>query len=205
MIQIHDCEQNSPEWFEARRGIPTASEFSTILASGKGGGESLTRRTYLRKLAGEIITGECAENYSNANMERGKTVEAEARERYAFDRDVDPQLVGFVRNGQMGCSPDSFVDDDGGLEIKTAFPHIQIDRLLRNDLPPEHKAQVQGTLMVTERTWWDFCSYWPKMPRLIVRVQRDEPYIANLRGEIARFNDELAALVEWIQHLGTAP
>jgi hypothetical protein len=71
MIEIFDFPQNSPEWFEARRGIATASMFATIQASGKGGGESKTRATYLRKLAGEIITGKPAENFSNGAMQRG--------------------------------------------------------------------------------------------------------------------------------------
>lgn len=35
-VQIINCEQNSPEWYEARRGIPTASEFASILSAGKG-------------------------------------------------------------------------------------------------------------------------------------------------------------------------
>ena len=54
-MRIIDCEQGSPEWFKARAGIPTASEFHTVLAKGKGGGESLTRKTYLLKLAGEML------------------------------------------------------------------------------------------------------------------------------------------------------
>src|SRR5690349_15047654 len=80
MIVIFDCEQNSTEWYRARMGLPTASEFATILAKGKDGGASLTRQTYMRKLAGEIITDEPMESYVNAAMERGKIMEAEARD-----------------------------------------------------------------------------------------------------------------------------
>lgn len=202
MIQIHDVEQGSEAWHRARLGVPTASMFATVMASGRSGGESLTRKTYLMKLAGEIITGEPCDNFSNAHMERGKSMEDEARERYAFERDVEPVRVGFITNGPMGCSPDSLIGEPGGLEIKTALAHIQIERLLRDDLPPEHRAQVQGTLMVTEREWWDFCSYWPRMTPLIVRVLPDKAYIANMRGEIDRFNDELAALVERVRAYG---
>ena len=63
------------------------------------------------------------------------------------------------------------------MEIKTSWPHIQIDRLERNRLPPEHKAQVQGNLWISDREWWDFVSYWPRLPMLCVRVYRDEDYI----------------------------
>lgn len=203
MIQIIDCEQNSVEWFEARMGIPTASEFSTVMAKGRDGGSSDTRKTYMLKLAGEILTGEPMESYTNAHMERGKIMEEEARNLYSFMTDINPRLVGFIRNGDKGCSPDSLIDNNGGLEIKTALPHIQIERLQRNDLPPEHKAQVQGSLWVSEREWWDFVSYGGgKLPLFVKRVYRDDGYIANLAGAVAAFNEELAAVVESVRGYG---
>lgn len=200
MIEIITCEQGSDEWRKARAGIPTASEFSTVLAKGEG----KTRRTYMLKLAGEILTGEPMESYSNVHMERGKVMEDEARDLYIFTQWVEPQRVGFIRNGDKGCSPDSLIGENGGLEIKTALPHIQIERLLKDELPPEHKAQVQGSMWVTERETWDFVSYWPNLPLLCVQVQRDNGYIANLAGEVARFNDELAKVVETIRARGLA-
>lgn len=196
MMQIFDCEQGSDEWFACRAGIPTASKFATVMAKGEG----KTRSEYMRKLAGELLTGEPMESFTSVHMERGKTMEDEARETYAFINDADISRVGFIRNGKKGASPDSLVGKEGGLEIKTALPHIQIDRLLRGDLPSEHKAQVQGNLWISERDWWDFVSYWPKLPLLTVRVFRDDIYIKNLSSEIDRFNDELAAMVDAIRN-----
>jgi hypothetical protein len=201
-MQIIDCEQGTPEWYAARLGIPTASAFSVILSSNKDAKEKKTRTEYMRKLAGEIITGEPMESYSNPHMERGKVMEDEARDLYAFMADVEPQRVGFIRSGNRGCSPDSLIGEKGGLEIKTALPHIQIDRLLKAALPSEHKAQVQGNIWLCEREWWDFCSYSPKLPPLIVRVPRDDGYIANLAGSVDQFNSELAELVETISRFG---
>lgn len=199
---VHECEQGSPEWFARRMGIPTASEFSTIMASGKDGGTSKTRATYMRKLAGEVLTGEMADSYTNGHMERGKAMEDEARNMYALEYNADPIRVGFVTNFHAGCSPDSFIGDRGGLEIKTALPHIQIERLEKNDLPPEHRAQVQGSIWLCERDHWDFVSYWPKLPLLRVRVFRDDGYIATVAGAVKKFNDELAELVERIRRYG---
>ncbi len=202
MMQVfNNIEQGTPEWFSARAGIPTASRFSTVMAKGEG----KTRAEYMRKLAGEIITGELAEGFTTPHMERGKLMEDEARETYAFINSVEPYQVGFIRNGDKGASPDSLIGTDGGLEIKTALPHIQIDRLERDRLPPEHKAQVQGNLWISEREWWDFVSYWPRLPMLITRVYRDEPYIKTMSDEIDRFNDEKAALVERIRAYGQEP
>lgn len=195
MMQIIDCEQGTPEWYSARLGIPTASAFSTILSSNKEAKDKKTRTEYMRKLAGEIVTGEPMESYSNVHMERGKVQEDEARDLYAFMQDCDPQRVGFILNGERGCSPDSLIGEDGGLEIKTALPHIQIDRLLRGTLPTEHKAQVQGNIWLCERKWWDFVSYCPKLPLLVVRVMRDDDYIADLSKAVDQFNTELSELV----------
>ena len=198
-MRIVDCEQGSEEWFRVRAGMPTASEFATVMAQGKGGGESKTRRTYMLKLAGEILTGEPMDHYSNHHMERGKEMEAEARDLYAFMKDVAPQQVGFVINGAKGCSPDSLVGADGMAEIKTKLPHLQIDCLLGDRVPPEHLAQCQGALWVAEREWIDFVSYWPKLPLFVSRAYRDEEYIQKLAAAVDQFNDELTALVEQIR------
>lgn len=201
MIQIFDMDQGGDDWFQARLGIPTASKFATVMAKGEG----KIRAEYMRKLAAEIITGEPSEGFTSPHLERGKLMEDEARETYAFINGVSPTLVGFIRNGNKGGSPDSLIGENGGLEIKTALPHIQIDRLERDRLPPEHKAQVQGNLWVAEREWWDFVSYWPRLPMLCVRVYRDEAYIKTMSDEVDRFNDELAALVERIRAYGQEP
>lgn len=204
MIQIIECKQGTPEWFSARSGIPTASEFHTVMAVGKKGGKSLTRVAYLNKLVGEIMTGEPMSNYVSLDMERGKLMEDEARDLYAFSRDVDLDRVGFVRNGNAGASPDSLIGSSGGLEIKSAAAHIQIERLLADELPSEHVAQVQGNLWICEREWWDFVSYCPKLPMFVKRVKRDEEYIKKLALGVELFNIELRQTVEYIQRYGKA-
>jgi hypothetical protein len=202
MIEIIDCEQNSPEWFEARRGLPTASKFSTILASGKDGGASLTRAKYLRELAAEIITGDPTESYSNGFMERGHAQEADARDLYVFLTENIPQRVGFVRNGSKGCSPDSLIGNDGALEIKTMKGDLLIEILFKDKFPPAHVAQCQGVLWVAEREWIDIAIYTPKLPLFVKRAHRDEAYIANLSRAVDQFNEELAGLVERVRAYG---
>jgi hypothetical protein len=193
-LQIFDCPQGSEQWHTARAGIPTASMFSTVLAKGKGGGESVTRRKYLLTLIGERLTGRTEESYSNIHIERGKTMEEEARDLYAMVNDVEPQRVGFMRRGDAGCSPDSLLGADGLLEIKTKIPHLQIECLLSNRLPPEHVAQCQGQLWISGRQWLHFASYWPGLPLFVIRVERDENYIARLKVEVDCFLEELQAI-----------
>ena len=193
---VYDCEQGTSEWFAARLGIPTASEFATVLAKGRGGGESVTRRKYLLTLAAQRLTGEVVQTWAgNEHTERGHAMEDDARRLYAFQNDADPQLVGFMRRGEAGASPDSLVGDNGLIEIKSKLPHLHLDVIERDRLPPEHVAQVQGQLWISGRDWCDFVSYWPKLPIFIKRVERDEKYIKTLAQAVADFNGEVEAIV----------
>jgi hypothetical protein len=194
-LQIFNCEQGSPEWYACRLGIPTASRFATVMAKGKGGGESKTRTDYMYDLVGEKLTQTQAEGFSNSHMERGHEMEPDARRLYAMVRDVEPVQIGFLRRGDVGASPDSLVGDNGLLEIKTKLPRLQLQAVFANRLPPEHRAQVQGQLWVSGREWLDFVSYWPGLKPLIVRVERDEPYIAEIAIAVSDFLCELNDLM----------
>lgn len=194
-MEILRIDQNTQEWYLARIGIPTASRFKDVLAKGEG----KTRRRYMLDLAGERITQEPVETYTNAHMERGKAMEDEARDLYCFMTNAELDRVGFIKRGDTGCSPDALIGSDGMLEIKTKLPALQIECILADKLPSEHVAQVQGALWVAEREWIDFASYWPKLPLFVKRVYRDEDYIKNLAAEVSRFNSEMLELIERIQ------
>ena len=199
MLEIFDMEQRSPEWFAIRCGVPTASEFSSILAKGQG----KTRLKYLHRLAGERITETPEETFESADMRRGRALEAEARALYELIADEPLQTVGFGRNRGAGASPDALVGESGILEIKTAKPSVLIPIVESGRAPGEHAAQLQGNLWVFERGWIDLMIYWPKMRPFRVRVPRDERYIDTvLAPAVERFIDDLDALVE---RLGGGP
>ena len=199
-IIIHNVDQNSDEWHKLRAGIPTASCFSDILAQGEG----KTRAKYMRKLAGEIITGQPEEGYRNSAMDRGHAMEDQARNSYALLTDSTPERVGFVTHEiyRAGCSPDSLIGANGGLEIKTAIPSVLIELLEKDAFPSAHVAQVQGSLWITEREWWDIVVFWPGMPMLVKRAYRDVGFLAKLAREVARFREELEQMVERIKARG---
>lgn len=193
MIIHAEVEQGSAEWHALRAGKVTASEFDTVQAQGRGG-PSKTRQTYLYKLAGEIITGQVQESYTNGHMERGKVMEDEARAWYEIMHGA-VQQVGFIQEERVGYSPDGLVGDKGLLEIKTKLPHLLIPVLFSEEFPTEHKAQCQGGLWVSEREWIDLVCYWPGMPVAVRRAYRDEVYIAELRKAVSVFVDELDEIV----------
>ena len=146
-MQIIDCTQNSPEWLQARAGIATASQFATIIASGKtAGSPSVGRRTYMLKLAGEIITGEPMESFSNEHTERGHAMEDQARDLYAFQTGYQLERVGFIRDGRKGASPDSLIGEDGGA-IAIYWPKMPlfVKRMHRDELYIQKLATAVDT------------------------------------------------------------
>jgi hypothetical protein len=199
LIEIIECEQGSDEWLLAHCGIASASNFKIVQATGKAKDTaSIERMRHVYKKAGELITGQPdPSGYKNDAMARGNEMEEEARLHYTF---LNPQAkiaqVGFIRNGKAGCSPDALIDHNGGLEIKTAWPHILLAHKAKKEFPLEHKPQVQGNLWIADREWWDLVIYWPRMKPFIVRAYRDEPYIRDLETAVDQFNNEVAAVVE---------
>lgn len=196
-------EQGTDDWLRARLGMPTASCFADVLASGRGGGESKTRMTYMRKLAAERLTGRPTEGFQNAHMQRGHEQEPEARKHFLFTTnrtEADITLVGFVSDPDLraGASPDFLLGDEEGGEIKTKLGHLHLEAWENGVLPPEHRAQVQGSLWITRRKRWHFISYSPGLPILHVVVEREEPYINMLAEAVAKFNGELDAYIQRI-------
>jgi predicted phage-related endonuclease len=191
VIQIFTCEQGTEEWRKARAGIPTASRFSDVLAQGQG----KTRRKYMMELLGEILTGEPMAEFGNAHTDRGHTMEDDARQLYSFDVAEPLSQVGFIRNSFAGYSPDALVGEEGLLEIKTKLPHLQLEVLLKGEVPSDHVAQCQGALWVTGRKWLDFVSYWPGLPLFVKRVYPDHDYQEKLAAAVAVFVAELNALI----------
>lgn len=197
LVIFRDMEQNSPEWDAVRCGLVTGSGFADVLAQGRGGAPSKTRQTYLYKLVGERITGKPAENYRNGAMERGHEVEDQGRAWYELVTETEVDRVAFIRCDarRTGISPDGLIGEEGGLEIKSVAPHLLIGIHESGEFPGEHKPQVQGSLWVSGREYWDCVAFFPGMPPFKTRAYRDEPYIAALAVAVREFNEELDALV----------
>lgn len=189
MIRI-DCQQGTPEWYAARLGIPTSSNFSSILT--EGGKLSRSCDKYAWALLAEQILQTPTDDASSGFMARGSSLEFKARAFYEMERDADVEQIGFVLRDdrRAGCSPDGLVGDDGLLEIKCPSAANHIGYLL-DDQGIGYKAQVQGQLWVCERAWCDTLSFHPDMPPALVRIARDEAHIALLDKAIAQFCEYL--------------
>ena len=202
---MSEIVQGSQEWLQLRCGLATASEFSSVLASGKGGAPSITRAAYLNRIVAERLTGEPQISQATGkwlkDLERGKEQEPLARMAYEAKTGAYVEEVPFIKHQTLecGCSPDGLIDLDGGAEIKSVIPTVQLATWESGSYPTEHRAQVQGSLWITGRTYWDYCSYSPTLPpnlRLYVfRVLRDEVYISQLAAAVKQFLTEVEAKV----------
>lgn len=186
----HDVKQGTSEWLALRRGIPTASEFDSIISPTWKARTGDGVRTYMVKKVCEKLLGFTSEDVQTFAMGQGVILEQEARPFYSFTYDVAVDAVGFCTtdDGRFGCSPDGFIGKDGGLEIKCPTPEKHLGYLLAGVVPPDYLAQVHGSLYVTGRQWWDFLSYSRQFPALVVRVQRDEAIMAAIGSALENFH-----------------
>ncbi len=191
-MNVHNVEQNTPEWLALRAGIPTASEFKKIITS--QGEPSKQMKDYAALLAAERFAGGQLERWEgNQWTERGHALEAEARATYGL-QDVTLESVGFVTNHEAGCSPDCLVNDDGLLEIKCLSPQqhvLTLDYYAKHRRPqPNYVPQVHGQMLICERDWCDLYFFHPELPELTIRVNRDQAFCDALTGQISAVLDE---------------
>jgi len=183
MIILTD-EQGSPEWLASRLGRPSASMFSNLITT--SGKPSSSAKKYIAEMVAERLTGRSKPFYTNDHMERGNFLEPEAREAYEFITDLEVVETGFILHDseEFGCSPDGLVANDGGLEIKCPSDEVHAGYLIDGKVPTKYYQQVQGCMWVTGRDWWDFMSYHPEMPHLLVRMERNEEFIEAMATEV---------------------
>ena len=200
-------EQRTEEWFKARLGKVTASKVADVMAKTKTG-VSASRANYLSDLVVERLTGQQAEFYMNDAMQWGTDTEPQARMAYEALKGVIVNEKGFIDHPSIpnfGCSPDGLVDDCGLIEIKCPNSKTHIDTILSGKAPSKYIPQMQTQMAVTGRTWCDFVSFDPRLPEdlqlFVVRVDRDDEYIANLEKEVSAFLAEVDETVTKLKGL----
>jgi len=189
-----DIEQGSDEWFKARAGIPTGSCFGRILTP--SGSLSDQRDKYIDDLCGDWLMGKPdPDDFKSYWMDRGNRLEPDARSFYSFTHNVKVEQVGFCYLDvlrRFGVSPDGLVGTVGGLEIKCPKKGTHVRNLRLQYMPKVYIPQVQGCMWVCKRKWWDFMSFHPEMPPMIVRVHRDSEYITKLAIAMNVFLNDLS-------------
>lgn len=192
-MKTHDCKQSSKEWHALRLGRPTASEFDALVTPEFKVRTGQMPRTYLyEKLCERLLGYSPKADFTSFDMGQGVILESEARPYYEFTYDVKVATPGFCTtdDGQIGCSPDGLIGEDGGIEIKCPQPAMHLRYLLEGTVPKEYLAQIHGSMLVTGRPWWIFMSYSRQFPALVLRVERDNTIQATLHNALDDFLEE---------------
>lgn len=207
-MEILKCAQGSPEWIDARLGKATGSNAKRIMTPATMT-LSAQAKDYACELVGdELICGPDPWRWEGetADMARGSFTEAEARNWYQLERDIDVECVGLCihDNGRWATSPDGLVGEDGGLEIKCPARKTHIRWILDGRVPVEHLPQVHHSLIVTGRKWWDWMSYYVGLPPLLVRVEPNE-YTKTYLGFLQKFDELRDSIMQKVmeKRLGT--
>ena len=195
---IHDVEQRSDEWFELKRGIPSASCAGKIITPVRGDLSSQADK-YISHLICEKLGLPGTRTFSSRSMENGIEREPMARNYFSFTRDVEVREIGFITDDRMlvGLSPDGIYTTDGnyrdnsrGLEIKCPDPYTHVTWLRAGKLPDEHKAQVHWSMAVTDMPW-TFLSWYPGLEPLVIDLKPDS-YTEKVQQAIITFTGRLA-------------
>jgi len=210
------CEQGSAEWFQVRAGKVTASEVADAISfltrkskNGEAGTETAARAKYKAQIVAETLSGAPdMEGYVSQCMRDGTENEPLARAAYEEMYDVLVDKIGFVTHPTIeraGASPDGFVGDDGGVEIKCPKTATHIAYMRAGNVPEEYEPQIMFNLACSGREWWDFVSFDGRLPRrhrmFVRRVFRDEARIKEIEDGVTQFLSEVDGVISELDRL----
>ena len=189
MIEVH-MEQRSPEWYEVRRGVITASQAHRLLTPAK-------RKTYALELLAQQLSTEVEPSYTSQAMQWGIDIEPSAKRAYELVTGRTVIDAGFVwrdESHRVGASPDGWVNE-GLIEIKCPNTVTHLNYMLDGYPPPEYLAQMQMQMLVTGCPWCDWVSFDPRLVEndlFTKRINRDQKMIDALEVGIT----ETLALID---------
>lgn len=193
---VDNSESDLEEWFRRRSGKFTCSRFGDLMVRGRGKDEEWGQvaLNYIYQVIGERL-GSFTFPFDTKPTQWGKDNEPLALQEYCQRRDVDIEEVltgteAFIAvNDYCGGTPDG-VYLPGCLEIKCPYtPQEHVRTMINKDIPKQYHWQVHGHLMLTGAEYCDFISFDPRIAderfrMVIIRVQRDEDLISQLRSRI---------------------
>lgn len=194
-------EQRSDDWFKARLGKFTASEIHKLMGVK---GLNQTGKSYAIEKAIEVIDASEETVFSN-DLKRGVELEplafAKFKELKYFEF-LDVTETSFIEYGEhSGASPDGYVSDNSGLEIKcpkhTKFFKIVAD----SEIDDEYIWQMQHQMLCAETEQTYFLNYmvnkgkefWHEMI-----VPRDEKKIDLIK---VRLNEAIEIKLNYIEKI----
>lgn len=194
------------------KNAPTSETVQRALSGEKVGELSEAAKNYAFRIAFERISGEpMDEGHETWQMARGHELEPDARAEHQILEGVFVERAGFVvtEDGIFGASADGLIGTDGGSEYKCFVSPASLRPVLLHNDVAEVLDQVQGCMWVTGRRWWHLGFYCPALrsidyPLHLVRIERDDEYIAALEADLLEFADEVVRQENQLRKLGAA-
>lgn len=209
-LTTYDVEQGTDEWLALRTGIITASEMNLILTPTLKPANNDKTRQHVWEIAAQRINEYTEPSYIGDAMLRGHADEIVARDLYS--EHIEPvQEVGFyireVDGARVGYSPDgAFALSNGGIEIKSRVQKYQLQTIATNEVPIEHRLQLQAGLFVTGWDYIDYVSFSGGMPMWIISTKPDPEYQEAIHAAVMDFESKVQAAIDtYHDRLKTAP
>ncbi len=201
-----DTTQGKEDWFKARLGKPTASNFSKLITS--TGAASKSIGGYANLLAAELYAEKPLNDFGgNQWTDRGQELEEDARAKYELIKDADVEQVGFITNdgNTVLVSPDGLIGDDGLIEIKCLKAENHIEVILyykkHKKCPPKYIQQTQGAIYISRREFCDLVFYYPGLPLLVIRQYPDSTIINGLTSQIHKVIELRDSVLKILQEM----
>lgn len=180
-------DQRTPEWYAARVGRITASRVGAILGFGKFAKREDVMRAMVRAALGaeSEFTGNDATRY-------GETHEADALAAYERVTGCMVEPAGLIVHplyDWLGASVDGLVGADGLVEAKAPY------RAKYTEPSEEYRAQMHLQMHCTGRAWCDFAVWRQGEELSVIRVLRDDLWLARVLPDLERFIGEYRAII----------
>lgn len=197
-MKFYNIDQNSEEWDGLRLGKFTASTFSDLFMAKTTAGYQKA----IIKVAYERVTGESEESFNNKWMQRGHEKQPFAQENYELLTFNQLENGGFYEYSEfVGASPDAkIIGQNGGCEFKCPSFQVYNEYLETKKIPKSYYWQIHGQLLCTG---WDFIDYMPysspKLKQILIRVEKDDKVLDELKSKLNECIEEVKILVERIK------
>lgn len=178
-----------------KAGKWSASKAAVIM----GGLDTSGLDSLIKDIAWERVYGPAeAEWQSTKAMERGNELEFQARDWFAFERDVVVEQVGFVVHGELpnvGWSPDG-IYGRRAIEAKCPLHKAWMEVKRTRKVPAEYRWQCRWAAWVGALDGLDFVAFHPQAGGLIVPCELTESERDQMAERVTLLEPKVAAWVE---------
>lgn len=195
----HDLEQGTDLWHDVRRGILTGSNISDMLTPKLKQADNEKTKTIIYQAVIDRVHNWNEDPFYSFAMQRGHVEEIYAKDMYSKHY-AQVKDCGFIENDNLGfrigCSPDGLVGNDGGVECKSRNQAIQAKVIINNAIPEDDMLQVQMSLFVSGRDWWDYISYSNGLPMFVKRAEPIKEYFDAIKIAANAFEEKVNQHIE---------